>query len=200
MLCRMFYIYCGCVLWLWVIQACLFIHIISITLLFLLFLIVFLFVSVVAHSEYVTLSNNKRTVTASGGGMDYNKNIRCSMPTCVDGVYSYSVRIDTTWSSFIMIGVAPSSLPMPGNYDYDNCGFWMYLSNGSLYSQAGDRERAYAQQVKAGSTVTCSYDTRAHTVSYAVDGVEKGVAFRNVTGELYPAAMLYKVGDIITFL
>ena len=49
-----------------------------------------------------------------------------------------------------------------------------------------------------GSTVRCVCDLAAGTISFVVNGVNKGVAFTGVpAGDLYAVADLYQVGESV---
>ena len=54
---------------------------------------------------------------------------------------------------------------------------------------------AYAEKVAVGSTVRCVRDVAAGTISFVVNGVNKGIAFTGVpAGDLYAIATLGDVG------
>jgi hypothetical protein len=45
---------------------------------------------------------------------------------------------------------------------------------------------AYAATWGTGDTVECHFDQAARTISYIKNGIDLGVAFRDVSGRLYP--------------
>ena len=70
----------------------------------------------------------------------------------------------------------------------------LHCYDGYLYG-SGKSNTAYTQTVTVGSTVRCVRDLAAGTISFVVNGVNKGVAFTGVPPEdLYAAADLYHVG------
>jgi SPRY domain len=114
-------------------------------------------------------------------------------------IHKYTVAVDASNDMLIMIGFAPSKLFDVSTGNYDSCGWYLYLRNGSLYSQNGDNCKAYSSGCKAGDTITCIYNALSGEISFEKNGVSLGVAFPNVNGEdIAPAVALYNVGDSTT--
>ena len=73
----------------------------------------------------------------------------------------------------------------------------LHCWDGILYG-SGKSGTAYTQAVTVGSTVRCVRDLTAGTISFVVNGVNKGVAFTGVPpGDLYAVAELHQVGESV---
>jgi SPRY domain len=115
-------------------------------------------------------------------------------------IYKYSVKIDASTRMHIMIGFAPSKLYDINGSNYHSCGWYLYLKDGTLYSQNDiNYGKAYSSRCNVGDTITCIYNASASEISFEKNGVSLGVAFTNVNGEdIAPAVELYNKGDSLT--
>jgi SPRY domain len=98
-----------------------------------------------------------------------------------------------------MIGFAPSKLLDLNGGNNRSCGWYLYLHDGTLYSQDGDERKPYCSGCKVGDSITCIYNSSSGDISFEKNGVSLGVAFTNVEGEdIAPAVELFYTGDSIT--
>jgi len=145
------------------------------------------------NTSYCTLSNENKTISATCYS-SWNCNAIGSKPECIDDVYSYKLTI-VSGGGNLMIGFAPSTMSLTSS-TYSSCGWYLYQSGGGLYSQAGDSSRAYASSFSVGATIICKYNPSKSTISFTINGTDKGTAFNNVSGDLYPAINFYEAASV----
>ncbi|KAH9259734.1 hypothetical protein BASA81_002156 [Batrachochytrium salamandrivorans] len=78
----------------------------------------------------------------------------------------------------VMIGMAPKSILEAGK-EFANCGWHVYTSDGSLYSQNGDSNKPFKQKIQEGSVITVKLDNEFN-ISFEVDGEDWGVVYPSV--------------------
>jgi len=98
-----------------------------------------------------------------------------------------------------MVGFAPIYMNVTQSSVYTSCGHYYYC-RANLYGQNGISGTSYGRQYGTGDVITGVYDTKAKTISFSVNGTNFGVAYSNITGDLYPAFIFYTVGDQITLI
>ena len=76
---------------------------------------------------------------------------------------------------------------------------WGFLGDRALYHRHG-KVAAYGPTLRAGDVVECELDCDAGTLRYVVNGVDWGVAFRGLSGRLFPAVSFYSWGQRVTLL
>jgi SPRY domain len=116
-------------------------------------------------------------------------------------IHKYTITLKSSQSIHMLVGFAPSKTFDVSKTNCDSCGWYLYSSNGTLFSQNGDRHKAYTSSCRCevGDTITCIYNASACEISFEKNGVSLGVAFTYVNGEdIAPAVELYEVGDSIT--
>jgi SPRY domain len=146
------------------------------------------------HQDFTVIENNSSIkVSVTKGGISY-RGLIWDKSIC-----EYSVKIDA--SSFLnnMIGFAPSKLFDVSEFDYNSCGWYLALWNGSLYAQNTGNGIGYSTGCKVGDTITCIYNSSSSEISFVKNGWSLGVAYTNVKGEdIAPAVALAYVGDSLT--
>lgn len=103
----------------------------------------------------------------------------------------------------VLIGVASRGILEPNNH-CDTCGWYLDCDNGTLYNQNHDNGRFFiAGGIREGSVVTVRLD-RALNVSFAINGVEQGIAYRALArynpASLYLVVGLYEGGASVEML
>jgi hypothetical protein len=110
------------------------------------------------------------------------------------GVHSFCVRIGANCTR-LLVGAADWNLPLEGycnSLKYDGC-FYLHVGGGTLWAPGLKCERKpythHAIGGMQGAVLRCIVDTENCAISYAINDVNLGVAFRNVpmTRTLYPA-------------
>ena len=97
-----------------------------------------------------------------------------------------------------MVGLATTSFHREGN-NYSRNGYYFYLYNGTLNSSIGDDDKEYYNQNanQDGSIIGVHYDESFGTITFYLNGKNLGIAYTNVTGDLYPAFDFYGTGACI---
>jgi SPRY domain len=114
-------------------------------------------------------------------------------------IHKYTAKVDKSSLMEIIIGFAPSKIFDVSESNCKSCGWYLFLNNGTLYSQNGNSGRAYSSGWKEGDTITCIYNASTGEISFEKNGVSLGVAFTDVNGEdIAPAVEFYRNADSIT--
>ena len=148
-----------------------------------------------------TLSNNYKRIRKSGGG-GWN----CAAMGATQ-CKEFSIRLVQCCSN-LMVGVAPkqqqnasssssSSSSSCFNKDGNNlrtCGWYLLCSNGTLFSQNGDNQKQYLGKYQScdrdGTVIGVKLNNKGE-LSFTVNGMDKGVAFRGLPIDgLFPAFAL----------
>lgn len=115
-------------------------------------------------------------------------------------VSSFSIKITKTSNSYIMIGMAPDN----GRANEFKCarGYYLFLGSGGLYSRAGDLNRLYTSTVKQNSIVTVHWSKENKTISFIIDGQDRGIAFEKIPADmiLYPSIGIHDVPGCVEIL
>jgi SPRY domain len=147
-------------------------------------------------------ADSSLAVTNSFTNITASKTINTGCRTGLIGdvsIHKYTVTANTPNTMSIMIGFAPSKLFDASKMNCSSCGWYFYLSNGTLWSQNGDRGKTYSSKYKVGDTITCVYNASTSEIFFEKNGVSLGVAYTNVKGEdIAPAVELRDIGDTIT--
>jgi SPRY domain len=114
-------------------------------------------------------------------------------------IHEYKVTVNKSYNMEISIGFAPSKRFNIAKYNYNACGWYLFLHDGTLWCQDGHGNEEYSSKCKVGDTITCIYDALSSEISFEKNGVSLGVAYTNVKGEdIAPAVELNDEGDSIT--
>ncbi len=88
--------------------------------------------------------------------------------------------------------------------NYNRCGYFLYCAYGNLwFKDSKDSGRAYLNQRcdKPGTMITVKWDQETKTISYSINGEDKGLAFEDVfEDELYPSFDIYDSNCEFTLL
>ena len=130
------------------------------------------------------------------GGIGAHKTSITAMPVATEVLFT--IVADPSGSNLVMLGMATLGSFRLNQHIYNQAGAYMlYCQDGALFG-SGKSYTAYAQKVTVGSTVRCVRDLAAGTISFVVNGVNKGVAFTDVPpGDLYAVVDLYYVGESV---
>jgi hypothetical protein len=138
-----------------------------------------------------TISDNRRLFTKSNGSNAWDTTAISLSPTT-----SFTVEIVSCNANFcnIMFGFADKNgfnHSTPTNFK--KCGWFFYGYNRSIYSYKGDGGNAFStgERLKVGDKVTLTYNRQTSQISVAVNGVNLGIAFHGVTGDLYACVDIY---------
>ena len=149
----------------------------------------------VANMTYSGVDNN--TVTKTGGGIGWNASGVSQNPTT-----RFTVRFNRNGASNdVVIGFIAISDFTPTS---DNCSkpnsFCLYTYNGTLHGN-GNSYKAYGGDIADGSIIEYVRDLQRATISFIVNGVDKGVAFTAVPREdLFAIANIHYQNISVTFV
>jgi len=114
------------------------------------------------------------------------------------GVNRWSIRIDRTPTAYLFIGVARISANPQVFLGGDEHG-WGFLGDRALYHDR-NKSRTYGRRFGVHDVVGCELNCDEGTLSFSLNGSPLGIAFRNLTGVLYPAVSFYNHGQKITLV
>jgi len=137
-----------------------------------------------ACSDSILINGDK--ITKNTGSVDWNANIRGSHQG------SYKLKLLTRGNGHV-IGLAPNTTNKNG-LNYSTCGWYYYVSNGTLYSQGGTSAKVYCEALQEGSIIEVVYVN--NSIEFIIDNVRKGYAFLNLPSNLtlFPSVDIYGVG------
>jgi len=101
-----------------------------------------------------------------------------------------------------MVGLATKNINKSGN-NYTSCGFYLYITSGTLYSEKGDSDKSYGNGDENQGTVWgVKWDKNKGTISYNKNGEKSfGVAFTGLKKlALLPAFDFCTNGSEIEFV
>jgi len=117
-----------------------------------------------------------------------------------EAISSYKVKVNSRGSSgHVMVGFAPRSGFQPNGQNYHQCGYYLYLTNGTLYSGHG-QGAGYTQPINDGDIITVTYDAASRQISFERNAQQLGVAFNNVAPGLFPALNIYEQAASLSLL
>eukprot|EP01118_Nematostelium_gracile_P017765 TRINITY_DN7697_c0_g1_i1.p1 TRINITY_DN7697_c0_g1~~TRINITY_DN7697_c0_g1_i1.p1 ORF type:complete len:320 (+),score=84.51 TRINITY_DN7697_c0_g1_i1:70-1029(+) len=101
-------------------------------------------------------------------------------------INSFKIKIIKT-NGQVMIGMAPLTVNLNRD-DSRSCGWYLNIGDGSLHSQNGDKARPYTTSIKENSIVQVDHDREKKTISFSINGQNKGIAYQNISSNLvlYP--------------
>ena len=134
------------------------------------------------------------TATKKSGSHGWNGAIIATQPAV-----RYSVKINCFVSGNILVGLVPSEQFNSIGSNYNRFGYYIYICNGSYYAM-GLNTSLTSTSIRGGSILTVVYDTISSQINFIIDGKDCGVAFRNVTGILYPAIDIHDGDASVTIV
>lgn len=127
-------------------------------------------------SADLTLSEESRVAARTRGNDGYKAVLATA------AVARFKVRVlSLSAGGGVLVGYATAS------------GWFLQCSNGSLWSTYGDVGRAYCEPLQVGDILEVIFDEGSQQISFAVNGIDHGVAFTGVyseDGALFPCVEL----------
>ena len=163
------------------------------------------------NRKYTVDENNTRIARKfRGDGYDFDWTIIGNTPLPPNTVTSWSIKIlkSVRNDGFgIFIGVAPSDIDQDGYDNWNRCGWYFGCCDSKLWSgpphkykgkKYGPR-KGRGQYVHTGDSVSVVMDTTKGELSFALDGVNLGVAFEGIPIDkpLVPCVLLENQGDSV---
>ena len=110
----------------------------------------------------------------------------------------------------IYIGIAPSDINRNESYNYCNCGWYFSCYDSTLFSGPPHsyRKKEYGpskglgEYIHTGDSVGVVMDTAKGELSFVVNGVNLGVAYKEIPLDkpLVPCVLLYYQGDSVELI
>ncbi|KAL3661370.1 hypothetical protein V7S43_013573 [Phytophthora oleae] len=114
------------------------------------------------------------------------------------GVHSWIVRIDKSSSPYLFVGVATRQANLDSFLGADDQS-WGFIGDKALYYQR-NRVRSYGETFTEGDCIGLRLDCEKGELSFSKNGVDLGVAFDNVVGEVCPAVAFYSRHQKLSFV
>ncbi len=90
-------------------------------------------------------------------------------------------------------------VPLGSNFS-GKTSYCLHMANGTLWGSGKSNIAFHGSKIKTGSTITGTYDRKAHTISFGVDDSAPKVAFNNVEASgLRAMCSFYDIGASATF-
>ncbi|KAL4115725.1 hypothetical protein PRIC2_012731 [Phytophthora ramorum] len=113
------------------------------------------------------------------------------------GVHSWVVRIEKSSSPYLFVGVATRQANLDSFLGADDQS-WGFIGDKALYYQR-NRVRAYGETFTEGDCIGLRLDCEKGELSFSKNGVDLGLAFDNIAGEVCPAVAFYSRHQKISF-
>ncbi|KAG1699486.1 hypothetical protein DVH05_012899 [Phytophthora capsici] len=114
------------------------------------------------------------------------------------GVHSWIVRIEKSSSPYLFVGVATRQANLDSFLGADDQS-WGFIGDKALYYQR-NRVRSYGDTFTEGDFIGLRLDCEKGELSFSKNGVDLGMAFDNVVGEVCPAVAFYSRHQKLSFV
>ncbi|KAK1945324.1 Ultraviolet-B receptor UVR8 [Phytophthora citrophthora] len=114
------------------------------------------------------------------------------------GVHSWIVRIEKSSSPYLFVGVATRQANLDSFLGADDQS-WGFIGDKALYYQR-NRVRSYGETFTEGDCIGLRLDCEKGELSFSKNGVDLGMAFDNVVGEVCPAVAFYSRHQKLSFI
>ncbi|KAF1786913.1 Ubiquitin-associated domain [Phytophthora cactorum] len=148
-----------------------------------------------SRSSLLSFAEDNLSVSYSGNEV---WKAACAVVGFSTGVHSWIVRIDKSSSPYMFVGVATRQANLDSFLGADDQS-WGFIGDKALYYQR-NRVRAYGETFTEGDCIGLRLDCEKGELSFSKNGVDLGVAFDNIVGEVCPAVAFYSRHQKISFL
>eukprot|EP00741_Cyanophora_paradoxa_P020800 tig00021312_g20079.t1 len=152
-------------------------------------------------SQFLEVSKDKRTVKYTGkgnhandvGAIQANKPVPSRML-----LYYYEITVlDAGTRGAIAVGLSDRSFQVTRQPGWEPYSFGYHGDDGKKFHTSG-RGEAFGPVFTTGDTVGCGLNFASQEVFYTKNGKMVGIAFRGVTGELFPTVGLHSPGESLS--
>ncbi|KAI9347929.1 hypothetical protein DFJ73DRAFT_835852 [Zopfochytrium polystomum] len=143
------------------------------------------------NHNMLNLSDNDRRVKyiGPGNGDEDAAAIRANFPIPTGcGIYYFEVTVmNKGRDGWMGVGVCEKTVPLNRLPGWDNLSWGYHGDDGYSFESSG-KGKPYGPTFSTGDTIGCLVNFRRRTVSFTKNGIEIGIAFRNMKmqNELYP--------------
>ncbi|KAG3101105.1 hypothetical protein PI125_g14549 [Phytophthora idaei] len=148
-----------------------------------------------SRSSLLSFAEDNLSVSYSGNEV---WKAACAVVGFSTGVHSWIVRIDKSSSPYMFVGVATRQANLDSFLGADDQS-WGFIGDKALYYQR-NRVRAYGETFTEGDCIGLRLDCEKGELSFSKNGVDLGVAFDNIVGEVCPAVAFYSRHQKISFV
>ncbi|GAB0490065.1 hypothetical protein MMPV_001295 [Pyropia vietnamensis] len=150
--------------------------------------------------ESMAISADGLVATYDGIGMaDKDASaVRADAPVPMAGIafYYFEMFIKSAGESgFIGIGLSARDVLLTRLPGWEARSWAYHADDGHAFAGSGSGD-SYGPTYTTGDTIGCLWNLTDATVTFTKNGKSLGVAFRNVTGELYPTVGMRTVGEV----
>lgn len=114
------------------------------------------------------------------------------------GTASWEVCVEKSSSSYLFVGVGTQRASTDAFLGADDHS-WGYIGDKALYYQR-NRVKAFGDVFGEGDCIGVMIDCERGTLSFSKNGVDLGVAFESIVGEVYPAVAFYSRHQRVSFV
>ncbi|GMH96967.1 hypothetical protein TrST_g6277 [Triparma strigata] len=136
-------------------------------------------------------------LSASFGGNESWSTVLGSTPF-ISGVNSWKIRIDSSQTSYLFIGLATKQADTSSFLGGDEFG-WGYIGDRALYHKRA-KQKVYGEKFSQGDEIGVTLDMDKGTLSFSRNDEDLGVAFKGLAGELYPAVAFYNQSQRVSLV
>ncbi|OWZ24114.1 HECT E3 ubiquitin ligase [Phytophthora megakarya] len=147
-----------------------------------------------SRSSLLAFAEDGFSVSYSGNDM---WKAACAVAGFSTGVHSWIVRIEKSSSPYLFVGIATRQANLDSFLGSDDQS-WGFIGDKALYYQR-NRVRAYGETFTEGDSIGLRLDCEKGELSFSKNGVDLGVAFDNIVGEVCPAVAFYSRHQKISF-
>eukprot|EP00056_Hartaetosiga_gracilis_P016425 m.502 g.502 ORF g.502 m.502 type:complete len:551 (-) comp408_c0_seq1:51-1703(-) len=148
------------------------------------------------------VSGDDNMLTKVSGGENYNGNTLSMTSLPMSGRFKFTVTVMRTRNSSIYCGIAPSSFDINTSNMFSDSGWFFFMSSGNLYSgpptSYGGHPYGDVRVDAENGVVEVVVDRDERTISFVVNGEDKGIAYKDVFGDgddLRACVILYHEND-----
>lgn len=105
----------------------------------------------------------------------------------------WELHVDKSVTSYFFIGVATREADLTTFLGGDDHG-WGFIGDRALYHKRA-KVKAYGERFSQGDIIGVTLNMNRGTLSFSKNGLDLGIAFEGLAGELYPAVAFYNQGQ-----
>ncbi|CAM9365219.1 unnamed protein product, partial [Choristocarpus tenellus] len=116
----------------------------------------------------------------------------------ISGKNYWELHLEKSSMAYLFIGVATRDTELTTFLGGDEYG-WGFIGDRALYHKR-TKVKAYGERFSQGDTIGVTLNLDRGTLSFSKNGLDLGVAFEGLVGELYPAVAFYSLGQRVSLV